>query len=101
MREPRFSEMSQAAYMRRQQLYHKYGLTMADYNAMLAAQDMACAICGQRPQKTLYVDHDHETGEVRGLLCVRCNTGLGMFRDSIRLLASAIVYLEEHGKDFS
>lgn len=92
--------MDPKLYGRKQMLYHKYGLTLADYNAMLAAQDMACAICGQRSDKPLHVDHDHETGEVRGLLCNSCNTGLGFFKDRIRLLAAAIVYLEEHGKDF-
>lgn len=57
-------------------------------------QDWCCAICRQPFKTTPYIDHDHETLAIRGLLCSRCNTGLGMFKDSIRRLAGAIVYLE-------
>lgn len=58
---------------------------------MLAEQDGRCKICGQL--KKLNVDHDHATGEVRGLLCHGCNVGIGFFRDSPELLRSAIDYL--------
>ena len=63
---------------------------------MLEAQDGVCAICGKTPQqniKRLYVDHDHETGDVRGLLCQQCNIGLGAFRDDKAVLHKAIKYL--------
>ncbi len=57
-------------------------------------QGGGCAICGKRPGKvSLHVDHDHETGEVRGLLCVGCNNALGQFRDDLELLARASDYL--------
>lgn len=84
--------------------YHRYrvfGLTPEDYQEMLAQQNNVCAICGRRDRnKSLAVDHNHTTGKVRGLLCGRCNTGLGQFQDDIRLLASAIVYLEDNGASY-
>jgi hypothetical protein len=77
------------------------------FYAMLDEQNGRCRICGQSIEGTdekgkllAHIDHDHDTGRVRGLLCQGCNTGLGMFKDSIRNLASAIVYLEEFGKTF-
>jgi hypothetical protein len=76
----------------------KYGLTGEQYEMLLASQNGACAICHGSPPvgKSLNVDHDHDTGIVRGLLCTPCNTGLGFFKDRIRLLAAAIVYLQDH-----
>lgn len=53
-----------------------------------------CAICGSTFVRSPHLDHDHATGQVRGLLCNRCNTGLGMFKDSTELLAKATHYLE-------
>lgn len=86
-------------------LWNKYGLTLKQYDDLVEDQRGLCAICHQQPiylspDAVLHVDHDHETGLVRGLLCTTCNTGLGMFRDNIRLLAQAIVYLERNGKTY-
>lgn len=82
----------------------KYGITLDDYEAMLETQDGHCAICpattpGRANRRYLYVDHDHETGAVRGLLCGNCNDGLGRFIDDIDLLTSAIMYLMQHQTD--
>ena len=75
----------------------RYKLTRAKYDAMLQAQDGLCAICRSPTEKErLCVDHDHATGAVRGLLCKRCNTGIGYLRDSIELLDSAIQYLKRN-----
>lgn len=71
----------------------KYGLSREGYEAMVSAQEGMCALCGERPVK--HVDHCHETGRVRGLLCVQCNTGLGKFNDSPELLKKAVEYLED------
>ncbi|WP_425545633.1 endonuclease VII domain-containing protein [Glutamicibacter creatinolyticus] len=62
------------------------------------SQDHKCAICGdpygmESLKHPLYVDHCHQTGKVRGLLCSRCNTGLGLFRDSPDLMLAAVTYL--------
>jgi hypothetical protein len=61
-------------------LKQKYGLTLAAYRAMEEGQKGLCAMCGKPPtggHKKLYVDHDHKTGKIRGLLCSSCNCGLG------------------------
>ena len=75
-----------------------HGLTLDDYDRMLAEQGHRCAICGTpaAPGERLHVDHDHETSEVRGLLCGPCNRGLGLYKDSPALLANAINYLERN-----
>lgn len=78
-------------------LKSEYGLTPQQYAEMLARQGDRCAIC--RAEKagggfgSWHVDHDHNTGEVRGLLCNRCNMGLGLFRDDAATLEAAIQYL--------
>lgn len=63
---------------RRKHLRVRYGLTIEQYENLLAQQDGVCAICNAPPPKDrrLHVDHDHVTGEVRGLLCLKCNTAL-------------------------
>jgi hypothetical protein len=80
---------------RRSWLKVKYGLTEEDYQKLFRKQRGRCCICQKRLGSRTAVDHDHETGFVRGLLCLRCNTGLGLFEDNIRLLAAAIVYLQD------
>src|SRR3990167_41040 len=73
----------------------KYGLTPEQFDALLLAQGNACAICSSR-RKTMCVDHDHSTGEVRGILCRSCNAMLGQVKDSTARLARAIQYLDCH-----
>lgn len=59
-----------------------YGITLEQYDRMLEAQNHLCAVCGRPPNGTpLHVDHDHQTGVVRGLLCYQCNTVLGLIDD--------------------
>lgn len=72
-----------------------YGIDAAEYDRVLAVQDGRCAICLTRPRtRRLAVDHDHETGKIRGLLCTRCNHGLlGRAHDSEVMLGRAIAYL--------
>jgi len=73
-------------------LRHRYGIGQTDVNFMLAMQGDACAIC--RAPDPQHVDHDHRTGQVRGILCFNCNGGLGQFRDNPEFLAGAIKYLK-------
>ena len=75
--------------------YHlkgRYGIGVAEVELMMSAQGGLCALCRTRP--ATQVDHDHETGAIRGILCLYCNAGLGAFRDDPRIIASAIEYLE-------
>jgi len=74
-----------------------YGLSEEDYMEKIDGQRNLCAICGTKPEgKVLCVDHDHKTGNVRGLLCGNCNVGLGNFRDDIKIIESAIEYLKKY-----
>ena len=73
-------------------LVRRYGITGAQADALLASQGGLCAICRERPAE--HIDHDHVTGEVRGMLCFNCNGGLGQFRDRPDLLRLAAAYLE-------
>jgi hypothetical protein len=75
-----------------------YGIDVADYERMLQEQNGGCYICGKKPtgKRALDIDHDHETGKVRGLLCSNHNRGIGLLDDDISLLARAIQYLARH-----
>lgn len=73
-------------------LRRRYGIGQADFRKMLWAQGGVCDICGAPDPQ--HVDHDHRTGEVRGILCFNCNGGLGQFRDNPEFLAGAITYLK-------
>ena len=76
-------------------LRRRYGLTSADVDAMIEAQGGTCAVCPGKPE---HVDHDHETGEVRGILCFNCNQALGNARDDVKVLRGLARYLELHQK---
>lgn len=92
---------------RKTALKMKYNLTLEEYENMLLSQNSVCKIClkpeTQRSNKngkidSLRVDHCHTTNKVRGLLCSKCNFGIGQFNDNIDLLKSAINYLHEYDK---
>ncbi len=75
--------------------YHlkkKYGIGAKEVDALIERQGGLCAVCRKRPPTQ--VDHDHHTGKVRGILCLKCNAGLGALRDSVRNLYHAIEYLD-------
>ena len=76
-----------------------YGISLEKYHEILEAQGGVCAICHTHPTKTrLSVDHDHQTGVIRGLLCHRCNLGIGAFCDSHERFRRVIEYLENSCK---
>jgi len=82
----------------RHQLWQEYELSLEDYRAMEVRQNGLCKICGGPPKgkrQRLSVDHCHITGKIRGLLCNKCNTGIGMLGDDLRILKRAMTYLEE------
>ena len=78
----------------------KYSVSVEEYNAMLEAQNKVCAICKQpetarvnNKVKRLSIDHNHETGKVRGLLCHNCNILIGQAKDNVKILHNAAEYL--------
>ena len=82
-----------------------FGITRQEYAEMFHAQNGVCAICSQPETatrngriKALAVDHDHESGEIRGLLCSDCNTGIGKLKEDRDIMVSAIRYLDKHKK---
>jgi hypothetical protein len=89
-------------YNRRIRLYRtRYGITIEDYDRMFKEQNGRCAICKtDKPiREHFHIDHCHETKKVRGLLCIRCNSGLGSFKDSKKLLWIAMNYLNGDKKN--
>jgi len=74
---------------------HNFGITIEDYERLLIKQHGVCAICGDTPRdRRLCVDHDHDTGEIRGLLCWLCNLAIGCMADKPDRLHKAAQYLE-------
>ena len=95
----RYRDVSRKKYLK-----HRYGITPSDYEALLESQKGCCAICGSDANKSAYgkhitprfsVDHCHETGKVRGLLCNNCNRGIGLLGDNPDVLEKALVYLRK------
>jgi hypothetical protein len=80
---------------RRRYLKRKYGITQEEYLVLVEAHDGRCAICHQPPNKgSLVVDHCHDSGKVRGLLCISCNRSIGGLGDSVEGVMRAVRYLE-------
>lgn len=93
---------SNRSWQRNYHLRRLYGISLTDYDQMVAERNGKCDICGRVPegkrnQACLHVDHDHRTGRVRGLLCSHCNRGLGFLGDSPETLSRAAAYLAERG----
>lgn len=77
-----------------------YGITIDDYNRMFEEQEGNCGICNKHQvefKKRFAVDHDHDTNEVRGLLCFDCNIGIGKLGDTIESVENALNYLKKRG----
>lgn len=86
--------------VRRNRFKKQYGITLEQYQEMLARQGGHCALCPSTGNgRWLCVDHDHESKRVRGLLCIQCNSALGKLGDSVAGLQRAIVYLTVVSED--
>ena len=87
---PEVKARERAGHLRR-----TFGITQDDYEAMLERQNGGCAVCGREPKpgKSLHVDHDHVTGERRGLLCFSCNAALGHLADDPKRIQALLDYL--------
>lgn len=85
--------------MRDGYLRRTFGITLADYGRMLGDQNGGCAICGSpEPEgSSLHVDHDHDTGQVRALLCFQCNNALGLLEEDPERIATLLEYLDDPG----
>ena len=80
--------------LRNSRLKCEYGITLEDYNKLFDEQNGCCAICGKHQsefKRPLSVDHDHNTGKVRGLLCTPCNNGLGVYEGWSKQFESEII----------
>lgn len=84
-------------------LKKKYDITLDIYNEMLKKQNSCCKLCRisieKSPKKILCVDHDHKTGQIRGLLCHNCNRALGLMKDSSVVLRSGADYIDSFVQD--
>ena len=83
---------------RRAKIKYRYGLSYKDWLKMWEEQDGRCASCGKPfiELSDAHIDHDHETNELRGLLCKKCNFGISFFDDDPKLLSKAIKYLKKY-----
>ena len=99
----RTTEEAKVIRKRAYQLRINYGITQEDFEKRKESQKGVCAICGEPPSGTapntrhLYVDHNHATGAVRGLLCGRCNTAIGLLRDDAGIITKAAEYVNSWG----
>ena len=102
----RASNKERIRFLGRRQMLRRYGLTIEEFDSLLDAQGGVCAICrspetyllASGKDSRLSVDHCHETGVVRGLLCRSCNLVLGHLGDDVKLLEAAIEYLKTTGR---
>ena len=93
-------------FLSRRQVLKGYGLTSDQYDILLESQNGVCAVCKKEEIRIingkvtrLAVHHDHETGRVQGLLCAKCNTGLGFFNDNPQLVNDAAIFINRFVKE--
>lgn len=95
-------DLTKPEVVRQNLLKRVYGMSLEEYKELFDSQNGVCAICGEKAKggktstRELHIDHDHVTGRNRGLLCHKCNPGLGQFNDSIEMLEKAIAYLKKY-----
>lgn len=81
-------------------LQRNYGIDLETYNEMFRKQEGKCATCSTHQselKRSLCVDHDHETSEIRGLLCDSCNRSIGLLKENLKTISNVIVYLKKYG----
>ena len=89
-----------AEYSWKSKIRTTYGITEEDYTKLFVSQEGKCAICFSDiafRSRSTHIDHNHETGKVRGLLCHHCNTALGLFKENTATLREAVNYLNNDG----
>lgn len=101
------NKAARESYEKYRDTYYKYsyGISIDEYNEFMKLQNNKCAICHReeyildhrtKKVRRLSVDHNHDTGKVRGLLCKNCNTGLGMLREDLNIINNLKIYLERN-----
>lgn len=96
----RVSAKNREKYAREYLLRKRYGLTIEQFDLLVEEQMGVCPVCLGYLGDDPCIDHDHETGKVRGVLCRKCNLMLGLAGDSLDVFYGAISYLEKNGKSF-
>lgn len=94
-----FGEAEYRHRRRKYELTHYYGISPDDYQILVERQKDKCAICGRKPEAYLAIDHCHNTNQVRGLLCRKCNSAIGLFDDNIQKIENALMYLKSNGTE--
>ena len=92
------SEQGRLNYLKHRQLLFQYDITLQEYNRMFERQNGCCAICGLHQtnfKRSLHIDHNHKTGEIRELLCPNCNTVIGKVREDVNVLTKIASYIEK------
>ena len=81
-------------------LVNEYGIDYEEYRKIIKLQNNKCKICGceLESERKSFIDHNHETGEIRGVLCPSCNTAIGLLQDNTNILAQAMLYVETNGE---
>jgi len=96
----RWCKACESEHTRNRLLLKRYGISLVEYQILYAKQNGACGVCGNKYESSgiggLVVDHDHNSGAVRGLLCQNCNKFLGLAFDSPELLQKGIEYINRH-----
>lgn len=92
----RYNLQNQEAIKNNRYIY-KYNITLEEFRCMVAQQGGRCRVCDEQEGESLHIDHNHATGEIRGLLCKSCNMALGLFNDDAKSLQGAINYINETG----
>ena len=98
----RLYQINNKEKIKSQRLFTSYGITLDDWNEMFANQKGCCDICGthqSKQKRKMDVDHNHETGKVRSLLCTGCNTAIGLLQESIVNAEKLIAYLRKHDEE--
>ena len=90
---PKRSTLDSKLYYRLHKI-KSYGISVEEYVLMMDDQRGCCKICQDSMEERICIDHCHDTGDVRGLLCHKCNTALGLLRDDVTIMSRAISYLE-------
>ncbi len=85
-------------YERSRHRLYTHGVTDQQFTELLTRQEYRCAICKKPVDKSAHLDHNHETGKIRGVLCSNCNRGIGHMQECPSILSSAIQYLEAHAQ---